>query len=244
MPQSKSRGNNSRAWRERSESSNRSAEVHSSDESATNGDDDAAGAWATVAPAPGRRGRQRTLKQEHVASGSRWPCRILGALCALLVAYVHLYSNMDADHDFPCRCSEAGGGPLASALASRRLGLTGVHLHSLNRAAVREELAALSRCAAIHRLTSAFEDVPSFSKRLRRDAAHARCIVWLAEDVYVVRGVANAMKELLEDNALRGEHILRDGSRGLFVLMSNNSRGELTNILPHRVVHMFRTITL
>ncbi|ESL11264.1 hypothetical protein TRSC58_00990 [Trypanosoma rangeli SC58] len=243
MPRSKGRRTNSRARQERGDPLNSSADIHLSNEAATSGDS-VVEARVRVGAAPERQARKTRSKKGEAASRYNWPCRILGALCALLIAFLHLHFNMHADYDFPCRCGAAGGGPLVSALAGRRLGLTGVHLHSVNRSAVREQLAALSGCATVYRLTDAFEDVPSLSRRLRKDAAGARCVVWLVEDVSVVRGVANALKELLEDNTLRGDHILREGSRGLFVLVLGTSREKLVHILPHRVVHMFHTITV
>ncbi|PBJ78126.1 hypothetical protein BCY84_04992 [Trypanosoma cruzi cruzi] len=246
MPSKKSRRKTSLARQERecSASPKSSFERHSSNEPAKTG------VCAVVAkkevkvkPAPERRGTRKTLKEE-AESRYKWPCRILGVLCALLLASAHLYFRTGADRDFPCECIASGSGPLVSALASKRLGLTGVHLHTADRAVVEKELTTLLTCVVLHRLTGVFKDVTELSTRLRNDAASAKCIIWFIQDVAVVRGVANSLKELLEENTLRGDEILPEGSRGLFVLVSDKSRKELTEVLPHRVVHMFHTMTV
>lgn len=66
-------------------------------------------------------------------------------------------------------------------------------------------------------------------------------MVWLVP-VDSVKGVANALKELLEDNTLRGNRVVPTNSRGVLVLVSSLDRSELRSQLPDRVIHMFTTI--
>ncbi|KAH9597264.1 hypothetical protein LSM04_007505 [Trypanosoma melophagium] len=169
-------------------------------------------------------------------------CHIVGFACAVVVAIVFFYFfNEDLNQSFPCHCCTSTE-PLVSAFSTKRFGVTGVHLQRVNPALVEEQISTLPKCVTLHRLTTPFDSVTSFLQRLKRDAATASCILWFVEDVGVVRGVGNSLKELLEDNALRGEHVLPKGSRGLFVVLSEKTREELKDILPHRVVHMLHTI--
>ncbi|ORC88869.1 uncharacterized protein TM35_000153000 [Trypanosoma theileri] len=187
-------------------------------------------------------------KTEQKKSGNRLYfnkirfCHTVGFICAVVVAIVFFYFfNEDLNQSFPCHCCTSTE-PLVSAFSTKRFGLTGIHLQRMNSALVEKQLSTLPKCVTLHRLTTPFDSVTSFLQRLKRDAAANRCVLWFVEDVGVVRGVGNSLKELFEDNALRGEPVLPRGSRGLFVVNSEKSREELKDILPHRVVHMLHTI--
>ncbi|KAF8302032.1 hypothetical protein TcBrA4_0050990 [Trypanosoma cruzi] len=145
MPSKKSRRKTSLARQERecSASPKSSFERHSSNEPAKTG------VCAVVAkkevkvkPAPERRGTRKTLKEE-AESRYKWPCRILGVLVPFC---------------WPLPTSTLEQAPIATfhASALRRVvghwclhlrvnvwGLTGVHLHTADRAVVEKELTTL-----------------------------------------------------------------------------------------------------
>ncbi|RHW73203.1 hypothetical protein DPX39_040057000 [Trypanosoma brucei equiperdum] len=172
------------------------------------------------------------------------PCHVIGVLLAVVLTCVwSIFPPWDATDAPPCHCFPAGG-EVQQAIASRMFGVTGIHLRGAGHSAVEESLRGLSSCGKLYTLENQFDGVGSFMQRLQHDAKGTRCVVWLVKDLSVVKHVDNALKELLEDNTLRGNRVLPDGARGLFIVLSNQSREEIKGSLPHRVVHQFRTINL
>nr|CCC92360.1 conserved hypothetical protein [Trypanosoma congolense IL3000] len=185
--------------------------------------------------------RRSTVKQKK-RSVSLWCITgIVAALVLLCACFANfLWSSGDV---FPCHCCKAPG-VIRSAVVSRVFGFTGLHLQDADYSAVEEQLKCLSACGKLVKLDTPFDGVGSFMQRLQNDAKSAMCVVWVVQDLAVIKGVDNSLKELLEDNTLRGDPILREGARGLFVLLSNMTREGLKELLPHRVVHQLSTVSL
>ncbi|KAG8348178.1 hypothetical protein ERJ75_000423300 [Trypanosoma vivax] len=185
-------------------------------------------------------GRGRGRNSEEL-SGNFWFNRVvLCGVIAVVIGVTLLYTIVGDGTALPCGCCRSNGS-LEAALVSRNFGLTGLHIQTTTQSAVEEQLGPLPSCVTLHRLADPLSNITSFLDRLKRDARGRTCVVWLVEDLSVLRAVADSLKELLEDNSLRGEPILGQGSRGLFVLLVKESRDQLKDVLPHRVVHMFHS---
>lgn len=153
----------------------------------------------------------------------------------------------------PCPCAVATfsdsdrGHRLAAAFISRRTGVSGVHVEA-DASVLVHSLEPLSSCLAVSDLrTTAFEDVAQLKNELTSSFSvpgarkQHTCVAWLVS-VDTVLGVADALKELLEANTLRGEPVVPRGGRGMLILVSQWNREELKERLPHRVVHMLSTV--
>lgn len=64
-----------------------------------------------------------------------------------------------------------------------------------------------------------------------------RCVVWVTTPE-AIAAVANALKQLMENNALGGQSMVPEKSRATLVLKTAQTREQLKAKLPHRVVHM------
>lgn len=150
----------------------------------------------------------------------------------------------------PCAAEEyaATQNPIAAALLSRRDRISGVHVINPDALAVSLAFLKPSKChTQIVEAHKPFSDLLAFRSALTGAFTSAKrgatCIVWVV-DLHHVEHVGGALKELLESNSLRGEPVVPGGKRGLLILKSTLSREELKDRLPHRVVHMFRSVEL
>ncbi|KAG5504118.1 hypothetical protein GH5_04981 [Leishmania sp. Ghana 2012 LV757] len=180
----------------------------------------------------------------------KWWCIALLAIALALVAagLVVLHStkgDVSPRERHPCSCAVVAStsNRLAKAVLSRRTGVSGVHLRT-EEAGV-ESLAFVTKCSggAVTTLHGPFESVDQLRAALVAPFKdhRSRCVVWVTTPD-VIKGVANSLKELMENNALGGRTVVPARSRATLILKSLASREQLKSILPHRVVHMLTEV--
>ncbi|CCW62654.1 unnamed protein product [Phytomonas sp. EM1] len=148
----------------------------------------------------------------------------------------------EALHSF-ARQGDVAHSKLAGPFVSSSAPLTGVHVRSDSAPSVFKELSFVRPCSVVIHLTKPIKDVEELKKVLQFPFSQSRCVVWVA-DVNLLSQVLNPLKELFEDNTLRGIRIVPSGKKGFLILVSEKSREELKEELPHRVVHMLNTVEL
>lgn len=150
-----------------------------------------------------------------------------------------------APRPHPCACATAAAAsnPLAKAALSRRSGVSGVHWQRAAGDANRLDASLGCADAVVAPLNGPYATVAELRAAMQAafQQPRTRCVVWVTSPEAVQR-VANALKELLENNALAGTPVVPPHARGTLVMQSSLSREELKNKLPHRVVHMLTTI--
>lgn len=153
-------------------------------------------------------------------------------------------------HHHPCACATAAASTnlLAKAALSRRSGVSGLHWQRHNSAGGTEEedpFAFVSRCKdmSVHHLRGPFTSADQLRSAMLQPFAQRshRCVVWITTPASI-QAVANALKELLENNKLGGATVVPPQARGVLVVESSLAREELKDLLPHRVVHMLSSV--
>lgn len=201
---------------------------------------------------------EAAVKAEAAAkcwSHCRWPLGVFFAI--LLIAVAAYFAGALAPSEptgvraqSPCPCARAAyDAPtsdaqrrLAGALFSRRgAAISGVHVRTSSVPDVTAALGFLPGCGKVVHLAAAPADLEALHKALAAPLRRSKCVAWVVEEA-ALAAVASPLKELLEDNSLRGVPVVPHGSRGLLVLVSGKSREELKESMPHRVVHMFASI--
>ncbi|KPA79343.1 putative mitochondrial hypothetical protein [Leptomonas pyrrhocoris] len=175
--------------------------------------------------------------------------RRMGAVFLLIsvtVLVLWFCSGGGATHPHhPCACATAASvsNPLAKALLSRRSGVSGVHWHQRRGDADRLDFALNCRGVLVAPLHGPFASVDQLRAETQKSfgSQKSRCVVWVTSPE-AIQKVANALKELLENNALGGRPVVPPQARGTLVVKSAHPREELKNILPHRVVHMLTDV--
>ncbi|KAK7197018.1 hypothetical protein NESM_000645600 [Novymonas esmeraldas] len=199
-----------------------------------------------------------TAAAEPVASpASPWRHRhvvfsLAAVVAALFVGAALLVGSRESGGDHgvlperhPCSCAvpEIASSRLAQVLLSRRSGVSGVHWRTDEPGL--DAFSFVSKCGrgAVVVLPGSFETVDELRAALVAPPAGQRggCTVWVTTPE-AVTAVANALKELLENNALTGRTVVPAHSRATLVVRSPKSREELKAELPHRVVHMLTEV--
>ncbi|CCW65914.1 unnamed protein product [Phytomonas sp. Hart1] len=134
-------------------------------------------------------------------------------------------------------------GALARTFMSAYAPLTGLHVRSDSASLVFNELGFVRSCSIVIHLTKTINNVEELQKILKLPFSRSSCVVWVA-DINLFERVFNPLKELFEDNTLRGVEIAPAGKKGFLILVSEKSREGLKEDLPHRVVHMLNTVEL
>ena len=167
------------------------------------------------------------------------------AIAVALVCLVWSGSGGSAPPHHPCACATAASAsnPLAKAVLSRRSGVSGVHWHQGSGEPDRLVFAHICNAMVVSTLQDSFTSVDQLRAAMQAsfERPKSRCVVWVTTPE-AIQKVANAMKELLENNALGGVPVAPPQARGTLVVKSVHAREELKNMLPHRVVHMLTSI--
>ncbi|KAG5503562.1 hypothetical protein JKF63_05702 [Porcisia hertigi] len=180
----------------------------------------------------------------------KWQCITLLAVSLVLVAaglaVLLSFDGYSAPRErHPCSCAVAAStsNRLAKAVLSRRAGVSGVHWKTEETG--EELLAFMSKCTdgSVVTLSNPFDSVDELRVALLKPFKKNRssCVVWIVTPE-AIEGVANALKELMENNALSGRTVVPAHSRATLVLKSSKSREQLKSSLPHRVVHMLTEV--
>lgn len=131
--------------------------------------------------------------------------------------------------------------PRASALSAVHVRVSGGGGSGGSVSSVKTALGFVETCGVVRHIRSPLATVDELHQALVGPFTGATCVVWLVEESTIAK-VAGALKELLEDNTLRGSPVVPAGSQAMLVLTSDKTREELKATLPHRVVHMFATV--
>ncbi|CAJ1026021.1 hypothetical protein, conserved [Leishmania lindenbergi] len=180
----------------------------------------------------------------------KWWCIALLAIVMVLVAVgVTMllspsgYASSRERHPCLCALAASTSNRLAKAALSRRNGVSGVHWRAEETGL--DSLAFVTKCSggAAVTLTGPFESVDQLRAALLAPFKdhRSRCVVWVTTPE-AIKAVANALKELVENNALSGRAVVPVHSRAMLVLKSLESREQLKSSLPHRVVHMLTEV--
>lgn len=166
--------------------------------------------------------------------------------CIGIAVYVIVIGGSPDEGGSPCPCAvqHHHSNRLASALLGGPRRINGLHLrHSSNR--LRASLSFMKDCkGAVVYAAKTYTSIEELWSDLQAPfAQQRRCVVWVVA-LEQIKAIGNALKELIENNALGGAQVVPNGSRGLFLLTSDASREALKDILPHRVVHMLTTVDL
>lgn len=133
--------------------------------------------------------------------------------------------------------------PLAALLMGSRSRMAGAHVVALSVADVHKAFGFMKACGHVEHVPAAVSTVDGLYTALRKGFMDHTCIVWLVPEAQIVP-IAGPLKELMEDNALKGMPVVPPTGRGVFVIVSQKSREELKEVLPHRVVHMLKSVDL
>lgn len=123
----------------------------------------------------------------------------------------------------------------------------GVHIHENDYFTVREHLERLEKCCSTS-LTLSTQAITSIEALrtllelpLKRNGGRGKCFMYVLKLEHVTpKPVANALKELLENNALQSSVVFP--SRALVIVLSAKTKEDLKDVLPHRVVHLLRYV--
>lgn len=121
-------------------------------------------------------------------------------------------------------------------------GIKGIHLQQ-PLSALPEVLGPLVRCCGGGGVLQApgpltnIEALRRFIEKPLHVQKAPQCYVYVVSvnDILLVQ---DALKELIEKNTLMSEPVLPAHAPGLFIIASEQSRAELKDVLPHRVVHL------
>ncbi|KAG5477877.1 hypothetical protein LSCM1_05179 [Leishmania martiniquensis] len=178
-----------------------------------------------------------------------WRIALVAVTLALVAAGLAVLLSPSVDvsprERHPCSCAVAAStsNRLAKVVLSRRTGVSGVHFRMEELGA--DALAFATKCsgAAVITLRGPFESVDQLRAALVAPFKdhRSRCVVWVTTPD-VIKGVANSLKGLMENNALSGRTVVPARCRAILVLKAPESREQLKSILPHRVVHMLNEV--
>lgn len=189
--------------------------------------------------------------------GSHWHHIILAAICLVMAIFLlPSYSTSKQSFYNSCFTAHVSSSPafdrvMKSFLLGANDGILGVHIQVPEPTVFDHHLEYFKSCGgAVYTPSTQLKTIKELDDYLRtpwgksmKEGRPVMYVIHLTEGSEVAT-ISNAFKEVLETNRLQQRSIVPSTSKAMVVLLSDMSRAEMKEVVPHRVMHLLTSIVM